>query len=115
VTEKMPVKRLSAREIADEITRTRARLSHTLALADREYALRNLFVHGLRAARDAKVDRSHLAEEIRGKAVPFVLIAVGVAWLTFGRAQGADLLRRLSRAFAHVQDFARQLSDISRT
>lgn len=102
------VRRLSASEIADEIARTRARLSRALALIDREYALRNLLVHGLRAAREAEMDRAHLAEDVRGKAVPFALIAVGLAWLTFGRAQGAELVQRLSRAFAHVQELARE-------
>src|ERR1700675_599082 len=37
-----PSRKLSSTEIIDEISRTRARLSHRLAVLDREYALRHL-------------------------------------------------------------------------
>jgi hypothetical protein len=112
--ERPPVGKLSASEIADEITRTRARLSRVLALIDREYALRNIFVHGLRAMREAEIDRAHLLDEVRAKAVPFAIIGVGFAWLTLDRTRGAGLVQRLSRALADMQNLARHLIDTSR-
>ncbi len=95
---------LPAAEIATEIARTRSRLSHSLAMLDREYALRHLFVRGLRIAHDGALDAGSFAQGVRKNIVPVALIWTGLAWIALaGRGGGRRLLERLGDVIALVQ------------
>lgn len=74
---------MSAAEIEQNIAAARSRLSHDLAALDREYALRNLFVHGLRMTRDGTASTTTLVEAASRNIVPLGLIGIGFAWLMF--------------------------------
>jgi hypothetical protein len=92
--------RLSAVEIADQIAHTRARLSHSLMVLDREYALRNALVHGVRFLHMTELDKRHVREIAVRHVVPLSLIGVGLAWLLF--IENSDVTGRLVRSIAHV-------------
>ncbi len=95
---------LSAAEIAAEIARTRSRLSHSLAMLDREYALRHLFVRGLRIAHDGVFDAGSVAQGVRKDIVPVALISTGLAWIALaGRGGGGRLLDQLGDVVTLVQ------------
>lgn len=81
----------SSDEIARDIVSTRVRLSRTLAVIDGEYALRNLFVHGVRLAGEGKGSPA-VADVLKRNAVPLSLVGIGVAWMAFCD-QGDDILR----------------------
>ena len=70
----------SPTEIEREIAKTRARLSHGLAVLDREYALRNLFVHAVRYA-ESESEGLKVKETIARNALPLGLIGAGIVWL----------------------------------
>jgi hypothetical protein len=48
-------RRIRPEEIAAAVAQSRTRLSRDLAVLDREYALRNLFVHAVRLARSGRL------------------------------------------------------------
>lgn len=98
---------LSAAEIADQIARTRARLSHSLMILDREYALRNAVVHGFRLLHGSEGDVRHVGDMARRHIVPFSLIGAGLVWLAF--AGKDDVAGRLLRAIGRVQRLGREL------
>lgn len=101
---------LSAAEIADEIVRTRARLSHSLMVLDREYALRNAFVHGTRLLHGTQLDPGNMREAVRRHILPLSLIGIGLVWLTLaGRQENTDVAGRFLRGLAHVQRLGREL------
>ena len=101
---------LGSAELAAEIVRTRSRLSHGLAVLDREYALRHLVVRAARLARKPALDTHQIGELIRRDGVPLAFIGLGLAWLALaGRGAGDDLLRRLGGAVAALQHLAREL------
>jgi hypothetical protein len=83
-------------EIARDMAATRARLSDTLSVIDREYALRNLFVHGVRLAGEGK-GAPAVADALKRNAVPLSLVGIGVTWMAFAN-QGGDILRRFKDA-----------------
>lgn len=93
-----PVPRIEdAATIERDIAQTRQRLSHDLAMLDREYAVRNMFVHALRFAHQGK-SASSLAASAKRNALPLGLIGIGLTWIAFAdpdRAMG----RRLRDAF----------------
>jgi hypothetical protein len=99
--------RLSAAEIADQIAHTRARLSHTLTVVDREYGLRNAVVHGVRMLHMAEADGLGVREIARRHVVPLSLIGAGLAWLTFTGHGGVTA--RLLHGLAHVQRLGREV------
>ncbi len=104
-----PAVRLSAAEIAAELARTRSRLSHSLATLDREYALRHLFVHGLRMAHEGKPDAGSLAQGVHKNIVPVALIVAGLGWVALaGRGGAATLLDRLADGIALVKGLIQQ-------
>ena len=109
MTEPPVVRSLDSSEISEEIERTRARLSRCMAALDREYALRNLFVHTIRAVRDSETHPTDLARAVRREAVPLALIGIGAAWIAFRRGEGTALLRRLAVALDVVRDLAGHL------
>jgi hypothetical protein len=102
---------VSAAEIAEAIAESRARLAHTLAVLDREYALRHLFVRGTRVLRrHPDPGGAPLRERMRGDILPLAVIGIGLAWLTLvGRRDGAQLGRRLIDGVTHLQALARDL------
>jgi hypothetical protein len=102
---------VSAAEIAEAIAKSRARLAHTLAVLDREYALRHLFVRGTRMLRrHGDPGGATLAERMRGDILPVAVLGIGLAWLTLvGRRDGAQLGRRLIEGVTHLQALARAL------
>ncbi len=101
---------VSAAAIAAEIARTRARLSHSLAVLDREYALRSAFVHGTRMLHATEPDAGRLREALRRQILPLSLIGAGLAWLTLaGRRADGDAAGRLLRGITQLQQFAREL------
>jgi hypothetical protein len=103
---------LSVAELEDEIARTRARISHQLAVIDREYALRHLLVHASRLARSADLRPSVVAATLRRDAPPLALIGAGVAWLVLGRKDGGAL-DRLTDDLAHARNLATTLIALS--
>jgi len=97
----------SAAEIEREIANTRARLSRNLAVLDREYALRNLFVHAIRFA-ESESEGLNAKEAIKRNALPLGLIGAGILWLRLAdrdagqwRQLGA-ILRRLLKFGAEL-------------
>ena len=102
---------VSAAEIAAAIAQSRARLAHTLAVLDREYALRHLFVRGTRMLRQGnELGAGAFRERMRSDILPLALIGVGLAWLALvGRRDGAQLGRRLIDGVAYLQELARDL------
>ena len=102
---------VSAAEIADAIVQSRARLARTLAVLDREYALRHLFVRGTRMIRhNTDLGAGALPKAMRSDILPLALIGLGLAWLALGgRREGAQLGRRLIDGLAHLQELARDL------
>jgi hypothetical protein len=99
--------RHSAAEIADQITHTRARLSHSLMVVDREYGLRNAVVRGVRLLHMAEADGLGVREMARRHAVPLSLIGAGLAWLTF--TEHGNVTARLLHGLAHVQRLGREV------
>jgi len=89
--------RTSAGEIEQEIAATRARLSRDLAMLDREYALRNLLTHAIRAAGIGK-NTAGGAEALKRNALPFGIIGLGVLWMALTN-ESRDLLGWLSAVF----------------
>jgi hypothetical protein len=87
--------------IEHDIVQTRARLSHDLAMLDREYALRNMFVHALRFAGQGKGGPA-LATAAKNNALPLGLIGIGFAWIVFAnpdRAAGRRLQDALGQTW----------------
>lgn len=74
--------------IEHDIEQTRMRLSHDLAMLDREYALRNVFVHALRFVSQGK-NAPSLAAAARNNVLPLGLIGIGFAWIVFADPDGA--------------------------
>jgi hypothetical protein len=99
--------RLSAIEIADQIARTRGRLSHSLMVLDREYALRNAVVHGIRLLHMPEADKRDAREMALRRVVPLSFIGAGLAWLLF--IENGDVTGRLLRGIAHIRRLAREL------
>jgi len=102
---------VSSAEIAEAIAKSRARLAHTLAVLDREYALRHLFVRGTRMLRHhGNPGGATLRERMRGNILPLAAIGIGLVWLTLvGRRDGAPFGRRLVDGLTHLQELARDL------
>lgn len=100
---------MSAADLLEDIGRTRARLSHSLMLLDREYALRYLFLRGTRVLQETAGDPGLIGKAARENILPLSLIGIGLAWLTVGgRRQHGDV-SPLLRGLAHVQDLVRDL------
>jgi hypothetical protein len=106
---------VSTAEISAAIAQSRARLAHRLAVLDREYALRHLFVRGTRMIRHhGDLDAASLRERMRSDVLPLALIGLGLAWLTLvGRRDGAQLGRRLIDGLSHLQELARDLVSVA--
>jgi len=103
----------SAREIAEEIARTRQRLSRSLARLDREYALRHLVVRVGRLVRSA--EKPALGEALRHDAVPLALVALGLGWLSVAsRRDGGTGLVTLLGAFERLQRMGEELGLVPR-
>jgi hypothetical protein len=102
---------VSAAEIAEAIVKSRARLARTLAVLDREYALRHLFVRGTRMLRHkTDLGAGAFPKAMRSGILPLALIGLGLAWLALvGRREGAQLGRRLIDGLTHLQELARDL------
>jgi hypothetical protein len=96
-------------ELEVEIARTRARLSHGLAVLDREYGLRHLLVRGTRMAQAAGARPGAAAEAMRREILPLALIGAGTLWLSLGRDGGSGLLQRLLAAVKDVERLGKQL------
>jgi hypothetical protein len=105
----------SAREIAQEIARTRQRLSRSLARLDREYALRHLVVRVGRLVRSA--EKPALGEALRHDAVPLALVALGLGWLSVASRRdggtGTGLVTLLG-AFERLQRMGEELGLLPR-
>jgi hypothetical protein len=109
VTER-PALRLSSRDIAQEITRTRARMGKTLGALDREYALRHLFVRAVRLARHPEGSARAVRQVLHQEALPIAVVGLGLGWLSLSRRwDGTDLLHRLTTALATLQRIAGDL------
>lgn len=105
-----PLERVTAAEIAEDIDRTRVRLSRSLAKLDREYALRNLLVHALRRVLPGEGTLRPMAATLRQNIVPYAMIGLGFAWLLQARSSDdADLGRRASQALSRLEGFLREL------
>lgn len=76
---------LTAAEVERDIMATRDRLSHGLAALDREYALRNLFVHAVRMAGQGR-GAPAFAPIVKRNALPLGLVGIGVAWMAFANS-----------------------------
>ncbi|MBV8654193.1 MAG: hypothetical protein JO255_22225 [Alphaproteobacteria bacterium] len=96
-------------ELEAGIARTRARLSHGLAVLDREYGLRHLLVRGTRLAQAAGERSSAAAEAVRREILPLALIGAGTLFLSLGPNGGAGLLQRLFAAVGHIQGLGKDL------
>jgi hypothetical protein len=100
--------KLTAAEIAIEISRTRARLSRGLAVLDRDYALRHLIVRTVRFVRHPAGNAAAIKEALSRDVVPLSLIGIGLGWLSFaGSRTGGDLLGRLMGALRSLEQLAR--------
>jgi mono/diheme cytochrome c family protein len=88
--------RLGSADIAQDMVATRARLSRALAVIDREYALRNLFVHSARPAAEGK-GAPAVASALKRNAVPLSRVGIGIAWMAFANRED-DILRRFKDA-----------------
>lgn len=101
---------MSAGEIFEEIGRTRVRLSHSLMLLDREYALRHRFLRCARLLHETGADPRRMGAAASENILPLSLIGIGLAWLTFvarrDQGDGSPLLRGL----AHLKDLVRRSS-----
>jgi hypothetical protein len=101
-------RKLSSTEIIDEISRTRARLSHRLAVLDREYALRHLVVRTARFVRHAESNAAPISETLGRDAVPLTLIAIGLGWLGLvGKTTDVSVLQPLGSGIAALERVAR--------
>jgi hypothetical protein len=114
VTEPSAAIRLRASDIAEEIARTRTRLSRSMAALDREYALRNLFVHALRTVRSGGSHPSELVPSVRREAVPLALIGIGAVWIALRHRERNDLLRRLTGALDLLRDLGGRVDTTSK-
>ncbi len=106
---------LSVAELEEEIAATRARLSHGLAVIDREYALRPILLRSWRLAHGRGLHPHAVASALRQDMLPLALIGAGLAWLAFGRKESGDLLRRLAEGFAQMQRLAHELLTLAGT
>jgi hypothetical protein len=101
---------LSSKEIAREIARTRERIGKTLGVLDREYALRHLFVRAARLARHREGSARAIREALEKEALPIAIVGLGLGWLSLSRrAEGKDLLNRLTSALSTLQRIAGDL------
>jgi len=101
--------RTTAAEIAAEIARSRARLSHDLAVLDRDYALRHLTVRAVRLAQRPNVEIGALGRTLHREAAPLALIGLGLGWLSLSGARGGgDSVRQLGGALAALLGLARE-------
>lgn len=103
---------MSVAAILEDIARTRARLSHSLMLLDREYGLRHLFLRGTRLLRETGADSGRISEAARENILPLSLIGVGLAWLTLAARRGDGSGSMLLRGLAHLQDVADDLRSL---
>lgn len=90
---------VTSAEIARDIVETRSRLSRSLAVLDREYALRNLFVHAVRVVGEGK-SAPAIADAVKRNAVPLSLVGIGLAWMAFARR--GDAPRELWEALGQL-------------
>jgi hypothetical protein len=103
-----PPQKLSSAEIVAEISRTRARLSRSLAVLDREYALRHLVVRMSRFVRHAETSAVAIGETVGPEVVPLTLIAIGFGWLGLaGKTADRGALQRVGSCIAALERIAR--------
>jgi len=95
--------RPSVTALEGEIERVRARLSRTLALMDRGYAVRPILLRSVRAVRSIERQPGGVVEELRRDILPLSLVGIGLLWLALGRKEGAAQLRRLLDSLVRVE------------
>lgn len=100
---------MSAVRIMDDIARTRARLSHSLMLLDREYGLRHLFLRGTRLLHETGADPGGMREAARENILPLSVIGIGLAWLTFAARREQGDGSPVPQGLAHLHDLVRYL------
>ncbi len=83
---------MSARDIQEEIERTRTEMASTLDAIEQKLSPRQLMDQAVDTMRDLASDQSRIGHAVRENPVPLALIGVGLAWLAFsgtGKRRGA--------------------------